>query len=185
MKKPLKSKPSARKTPAKRTAQLGTKTPASAKPAPANTKPPINVSALARQHGISRETIRVWKNEGVDISDEKAVADRVSKMPGRDPSTTVGEGESYCEARTRRMSADADRAEFQAKQQAGELVSLAAVEDAMQQLGSEMRSRLLGWSGILPPMLEGLDAARIQAILRTKITELLTQIHENSPLGKV
>jgi hypothetical protein len=184
MKKALKSKPSAPKPPAKRSARVGTKTPASAKPAPANTKPAINVSALARQHGISRETIRVWKNEGVDISDEKAVADRVSKMPGRDPSSTVGEGESYCEARTRRMRADADRSELNARQQAGELVSLAAVEDAMAQLGSEMRSRLLAWIGTLPPMLEGLDAARIQAILREKVTDILTQIHENSPLKK-
>jgi hypothetical protein len=33
-------------------------------------------------------------------------------------------------------------------------------------------------------MLEGLDAARIQAILREKVTELLASIHENSPWEK-
>ena len=180
MKKALQSKTKPRKPPAKRTAQLGTKTPASANSGAAS----ANQSELARRHGVSRETIRVWKNEGVDLTNPSAVADRVSKMPGRDPSATAGTGESYCDARTRRMSAVADLAELNARQQAGELVSLAAVEDAMAELGSELRSRLLSWIGILPPMLEGLDAARIQAILREKVTDILTQIHENSPLKK-
>jgi hypothetical protein len=177
MKKPPKTsrKPSA--PPAKSKPALGTKTPASAKSAPAN----ANQSELARRHGVSRETIRVWKNEGVDLTNPSAVADRVSKMPGRDPSATAGTGESYCDARTRRMSAVADRAELTAKREAGELVSLGAVEDAMAQLGSELRSRLLSWIGNLPPQLEGLDAARIQAILREKVTELLASIHENAP----
>jgi transposase-like protein len=184
MKKALKSKPSARKPPAKRPARVGSKTPASAKPAPAIAKPAINVSAIARQHGVSRETIRVWKNEGLDLTDPSAVADRVSKMPGRDPDATVGEGESLAEAKTRRARADADRAELTAKREAGELVSLAQVEDAMSQLGAEMRSRLLSWIGVLPPMLEGLDASRIQAIMRSKVTELLESIHSNDPWKK-
>jgi transposase-like protein len=178
MKKALQSKPRAHKPPAKPKPPVGSKTPASAKSGHA-----INVSAIAREHGISRETLRVWKSEGLDLTDPSAIADRVSKMPGRDQGAT-GEGESLTAAKTRRARADADRAEIIARQQAGELVSLAQVEDAMSQLGFEMRSRLLSWIGNLPPQLEGLDAARIQAIMREKVTELLASIHENSPWEK-
>jgi transposase-like protein len=176
MKKPLKSKPEPSAPPAKRPAPVGRKTPASAKSGAAK----ANQSELARRHGVSRETIRAWRTEGLDISDEKAVADRVARMPGRDPDAT-GEGESLAEAKRRRAVADANRAEVIARRESGELVSLAQVEDAMSQLGFEMRSRLLSWIGNLPPMLEGLDAARIQAILREKVTELLASIHENAP----
>ena len=184
MKKPLKSKPAARKPPAKRPAPLGSKTPASAKPAPAIGKPAINVPAIAREHGISRETLRAWRLEGVDLTDQAAVADRVSKMPGRDPDATTGEGESLSEAKTRRARADADRAEIIARRESGSVIDVVAVEELMTQLGAELRSRLLSWIGVLPPMLEGLDASRIQAILREKVTELLASIHENSPLKK-
>ncbi len=183
MKKALKSKPRARKTPAKRPAPVGSTTPASAKSGPAIAKPAINVSAIAREHGISRETLRVWKSEGLDLTDPSAVADRVSKMPGRDQGAT-GEGESLTAAKTRRARADADRAEIIARRESGSVIDVVAVEELMTQLGAEMRSRLLSWIGTLPPMLEGLDAARIQAILRAKVTELLASIHENSPWKK-
>ena len=176
MKKALKSKPRAHKPPARSKPPLGSKPPASAKPGPAI----ANQSELARRHGVSRETIRAWRLEGVDLTDSSAIADRVSKMRARDQDAT-GQGESLAAAKTRRARADADRAELTAKREAGELVSIAAVEDAMSQLGFEMRSRLLGWIGTLPPMLEGLDACRIQAIMRAKVTELLASIHENAP----
>jgi transposase-like protein len=181
MKTPLKIKPSARKPPAKSKPPLGSKTPKNAKSAPAI----ANLSELARRHGVSRETLRKWRSEGLDISDEKAVASRVSLKNGRDQDSTTGEGESLAEAKTRRARADADRSEIVARQAAGSVIDVTDVEELFTQLGAELRSRILGWIGVLPPMLEGLDACRIQAILRTKVTELLTQIHENSPLGKV
>jgi transposase-like protein len=179
MKKALQSKPKPRKPPARSKPPLGSKQAASAKPGPA-----INVSAIAREHGISRETLRVWKSEGLDLTDPSAVADRVSKMPGRDPDATGGTGESYCEARTRRMRADADRAELNARQQAGELVSLAQVEDAMAELGHELKSRLIALPQELAVVLAGLPESKIHAILKSRINDILTQIHENSPLEK-
>jgi transposase-like protein len=184
MKKPLKIKPSARKTPAKRPAPVGSTTPASAKSGPAIAKPTINASAIAREHGVSRETLRVWRSEGLDLTDQAAVADRVSKMPGRDPGRTAGIGESYSEARTRRMRADADRAELNARQQAGELVSLAQVEDAMAELGHELKSRLIALPQELAVVLAGLPESKIHAILKNRINDILTQIHESSPLEK-
>jgi transposase-like protein len=178
MKKALQSKPKPSKPPAKSKPPLGSKTSKTAKPGAA-----INVSAIAREHGISRETLRVWKSEGLDLTDPSAIADRVSKMPGRDPDAPA-EGETYSQARTRRMRADADRAELNARQQAGELVSLAEVEDAMAQLGFEMKARLLSLPQELAVVLAGLGEVKIHEILKSRIHEILTQIHENSPLEK-
>jgi tetrahydromethanopterin S-methyltransferase subunit A len=179
MKKALQSKPKPRKPPARSKPPLGSKQAAIAKPAPAI----ANLSQLARDHNVSRETLRAWRLEGVDLTDPSAIADRVSKMPGRDQGAT-GEGESLTAAKTRRARADADRAEIIARRESGSVIDVVAVEELMTQLGAEMRSRLLSWIGTLPPMLEGLDAARIQAIMRAKVTELLSSIHENSPWEK-
>jgi phage terminase Nu1 subunit (DNA packaging protein) len=105
-------------------------------------------------------------------------------MPGRDQDATGGTGESYSEARTRRMRADADRAELNSRQQAGELVSLAAIEDAMAELGHELKSRLIALPQELAVVLAGLPESKIHAILKSRINDILTQIHENSPLEK-
>jgi hypothetical protein len=144
---------------------------------------PVNISQLARDHGVSRETIRKLRTNGIDLSDDKAVCDGLaaSKAQAAAPAPTDG-SESLLEAKRRRAIADADRAEVIARRESGEVIAVADVEELMTRLGAEMRSRLLSWIGTLPPQLEGLDAARIQRLLREKITDLLTSIHENSPI---
>jgi hypothetical protein len=150
-----------------------------------NPLPPVNISKLARDHGTSRETIRKLRTNGIELSDSKAVADALacSRAKSTSPAPTGG-GETLLEAKRRRAVADADRAEIVARRESGEVIEVAAVEELMTRLGAEMRSRLLSWVGNLPPQLEGLDASRIQPIMRHKITELLTSIHENSPAPK-
>jgi hypothetical protein len=151
---------------------------------PANPPAPApNISQLARDHGTSRETIRKLRTNGVSLADDKAVAagiacSRAAKLP---PAPTDGV-ESLVEAKRRRAVAEADRAEILAKRESGSVIAVSDVEELMTRLGAEMRSRLLSWIGTLPPMLEGLDASRIQPIMREKITEILTAIHENSPI---
>ncbi len=148
--------------------------------------PAPNISQLARDHKVSRETIRKLRTNGIDLSDAKAVADglacsRAAKLP---PAPTPGDGESYSEAKRRRAVADADRAEVIARRESGEVIAVADVEELMNRLGAEMRSRLLSWVGTLPPQLEGMNASRIQSIMREKISEILTAIHENLPNSK-
>jgi hypothetical protein len=152
-------------------------------------KPPApapNVSALARDHRVSRETIRKLRTNGVNLADNKAVADalacgRAAKSP---PPPAADGTETLFEAKRRRAIADANRAEIQAARESGAVIEVSSVEEVMVQIGAEMRSRLLSWIGTLPPQLEGLDAARIQRLLREKIAELLTSIHENKPSSK-
>ena len=156
--------------------------PARKKPLPPAPAP--NISALARDHGVSRETIRKLRTNGIGLGDDKAVADAIacSRARSTPPAPSPADGESFAEARRRRAIADADRAEIIAKRESGSVIEVAAVEEIFNQLGAEMRSRLLSWIGTLPPQLEGLDAARIQRLLREKITDLLTSIHTNSPI---
>ena len=145
----------------------------------------ISQVAMAALAGVSVKTLLQWRKlEGVDITDKAAVLSRaaVAKRKEPPPAAPTDGGESYTEAKRRRAVADADRAEVIARRESGEVIAVAAVEELMTRLGSEMRSRLLSWVGSLPPQLEGLDASRIQRLLREKITDLLTSIHENSPI---
>ena len=150
------------------------------------TAPAVNVSALARDHGTSRETIRKLRANGIELSDSKAIADALSCSRARiaPPAPSPTDGETFAEARRRRAVADANFAELRAKRESGAVVDLANVEASFAALGAEMRSRLLSWIGTLPTQLEGLDAARIQRLLRQKITDLLTAIHGNEPIPK-
>ncbi len=147
--------------------------------------PPVNISQLARDHGTSRETIRKLRLDGIDLADDKAVAAGLacSRAKSTSPAPTGG-GETLLEAKRRRAVADADRSEIVARRESGAVIEVAAVAEVMTRLGAEMRSRLLSWVGNLPPQLEGLDACRIQAVMRDKITELLTSIHNNSTIPK-
>ena len=148
--------------------------------------PPVNVSQLARDHGVSRETIRKLRENGIDLADGKAVADGLAASKARisTPAPITGDGETLLEANRRRAVADADRAEVQAARESGSVIAVSDVEELMNRLGAEMRSRLLSWVGTLPPQLEGLAACRIQAVMRDKITELLEGIHKNAPIPK-
>ena len=150
------------------------------------TAPAVNVSQLARDHGTSRETIRKLRTNGIELSDSKAVSDALSCSRARiaPPAPSPTDGETFAEARRRRAVADANRAEVLAARESGSVIEVAAVEASFAALGAEMRSRLLSWIGTLPTQLEGLDAARIQRLLREKITDLLTAIHGNEPIPK-
>jgi hypothetical protein len=148
------------------------------------TAPAPNISAIARNHKVSRETIRKLRTNGIDLADGKAVADglacgRAAKSP---PAPSPADGESYSEARRRRAVADADKAEVIARRESGSVIEVAAVEEIFNQLGAEMRSRLLGWRGDLVVELEGLSGPKIAAVLDRRICELLERIHTNSPI---
>ena len=158
---------------------------------PARKKPskppaaPVNISALARAHGVSRETIRKLRTNGIDLSDGKAVADGLACSKAASPAPAPPDGtETLLEAKRRRAVADANRAEVIARRESGEVIEVAAVEALMVEIGATMRSRLLGWRSDLVHELEGGTGQQIFAALDKRITELLTAIHTNSPIKK-
>jgi len=149
---------------------------------PESMKP--NISALARLHGISRQTLATWQREGIDISNPQAIAERKLTMRGK-PSATLEPppapgAETIAEARRRRAVADADFAELRAQREAGTLVDLATVEASFAALGHQMRAHLLALPVAAAAELEGLDAAGIAAALRKHVIEILAQLYAQS-----
>ena len=142
-----------------------------------------NVSALSRQHGISRQTLATWKREGIDIANSQAVAERKLTMRGKPsaiPEAQAPGAETIAEARRRRAVADANFAELRAKREAGALIDLATVEASFAALGHQMRAHLLALPVAAAAELEGLPAAGIAAALRRHVVEILTLLYAQS-----
>jgi DNA-binding transcriptional MerR regulator len=137
---------------------------------------------LSKMSGVSVKTLRTWaKDEGLDLGNIPAVMTRAGKVE-RD--VAPDGSETYSDARRRKMIAEANRTELTAQREAGELVSLAAIEDAMAELGHELKSRLIALPQELAVVLAGLGEVKIHEILKSRIHEILKEIHENSPLEK-
>jgi hypothetical protein len=147
----------------------------------------VNISKLARDHQVSRETIRKLRENGISLADDKAVAAGLAcsraKSTAPAPSPTDG-GESFAEAKRRRAVADANRAEVIASRESGAVIAVADVEALMVEIGATMRSRLLSMRSDLVVELEGRSGAQIYAALDKRITALLEGIHRNSPIPK-
>ncbi len=143
----------------------------------------MNLSALAREFKVSRQTIAAWEREGIDLHDHKAIAERKLRMPGKSSAVeTPPPGvESITEAKRRRAVALADSAELTAAQQAGKLIDLASVEQAFAAIGYAVRGRVLALPATLVPDLEGRSPAQIHETLTKAFDQLLDEIHNNHP----
>jgi phage terminase Nu1 subunit (DNA packaging protein) len=153
-----------------------------------NIMSPPTLSAIARHQKISRNTLQRWRDQGLDITDDKAVAARklTMRQPGTSDTAAAPPGsESYAEAKRRRASADANLAEMKAAQQMGKLIDLATVEQAFAEIGFVLRARLLALPSNLVAELEGLTGAQIHKVLQNHVHQLLNDLHENSPIEKL
>ena len=150
---------------------------------------PPTLSAIARHHSISRNTLQRWRDQGLDLTDEKAVAERVSTMRKPSSAETASPppdgSESYAEAKRRRAVADATVAELKAGQAAGRLIDLAEVEQAFAEIGFILRARVLALPANLVSELEGLTASQIHSTLKKHVHQLLHDLHENSPIDRL
>jgi phage terminase Nu1 subunit (DNA packaging protein) len=148
-----------------------------------------NLSAIARHHSISRNTLQRWRDCGLDLADEKAVAERVSTMRKPSSAETASPppagSESYADAKTRRARADANLAELKAGQAAGRLIDLAEVEQAFAEIGFVVRARLLALPSNMVSELEGLTASQIHSTLKKHVHQLLHDLHKNSPIDRL
>ena len=147
------------------------------------------LSAIARHHNISRNTLQRWRDQGLDLADDKAVNDRVATMRRPDATDTASPppagSESYAEAKRRKAVADATVAELKAGQAAGRLIDLAEVELAFAEIGFVLRARLLALPSNLVSELEGLTASQIHSTIKKNVHQLLHDLHENSPIDRL
>ena len=141
--------------------------------------PPL--AALAREHGISRETLRRWRDSGIDVQDAAAVAARVALAK-------VADAETLADLKRRKLRLEAERLETIVAREKAELVPMAEVREFIIVITQTYRAALNALCGVLPGELEGLSAAAIQKVLIRRCDEILTQISENkfttAPYGK-
>lgn len=121
------------------------------------------IAAIARESGISRQSVSAWVKEGLDLADKAAVAARVAQARGRETGR-----EDYQQARLRKISAEADRQQIAAKREAGELVPFAGIAAEGEAVGRAVRQMQERLVSELPPMLAGRGAGEIAKILKTE-----------------
>jgi hypothetical protein len=136
--------------------------------------PPPNISALARKHAVSRETIRKLRENGVNLADERAVTHALAVSKARKPAPPPADGsESYTEARRRREIANANRAEILADRERGRFVEVAEAHAVISLLDHCV---CLIWKGVgreLPNYLDGLNASQMVKAIDRFVDEVL------------
>jgi len=122
-------------------------------------KPAVNLSELARKTGITRQTLRQWQADGIDLADPAQLASRIEAMrrnaaPG-----------SLSEARLRKVLLECERLEFQLERERGEwcqVTEAKAVIDLLDivtaQIWKTAPREIPGW-------LDGVPTARMQRTL--------------------
>jgi len=119
----------------------------------------VNLSALAREHGVSRESLRLWQLEGVNLSSPAAIAERRARMKTAAPGGIVA-------ARIAKLELEAERLRLRVEAERGLLVSAAEVHADACRIGVIVRQSLTkAATSDLPPLLAGRTAAEVSVLL--------------------
>ena len=121
--------------------------------------------------GTSRESLRNWAKEGIDITDEAAVRARAAHVEKR-----VADSEDMAEVKLRKLRAEADLKEHELQVERGLFVSKDEVVTEGVRMGVTIKGVFLKLSSDMTPILAGRPAAEIKKALdkyaREKLTEL-------------
>ena len=134
-------------------------------------RPSGSVKLLAESLGISSRHCRDLLDTGMPLDPQAATAWRERKGTGDSDSA-----ETLRLERIKLVMAQREKIQTENLERQKLLVPSADVREAMLQAGSHIKMALLTMANTVPPELEGLDAARIQKILRTAIMEILTHL---------
>ena len=138
---------------------------------PAKSKPveDPNISAIARQYNLSRTTLMRWRDQGLDLSDDAAVAAKVASSKA---------APSDCEKDTkhRKLSAEADILEHKLAVQRGEYVSAVEMKNEGLRIAAAVKGVFLRMPDDLPPQLAGHTAAEVKKRLKKYALEKLTEL---------
>jgi transposase-like protein len=126
----------------------------------------INLSALAREHGVSRESLRLWALEGVNLSNPTEIAERRARMKTAAPPSIVA-------ARIAKLELEAERLRLRVEAERGLLVSADEVQADARRIGCLVRQSLnKAASQDLPPLLAGRTAAEVSVLLARYFRDL-------------
>jgi len=85
---------------------------------------------------------------------------------------------TYNDARTLKVQIDALRAGYALEMEQERYCSMMQIEDGMDGIAAVVRNAIKRLEADLPPMLEGLDAAKMKSIIGEKTAEVIQIIHD-------
>jgi DNA-binding XRE family transcriptional regulator len=126
--------------------------------------------------GTSRESLRKWGKEGVDITDETAVRARAAQVEKR-----VESNEDMGAVKLRKLKAEADLKEHELEVERGRYVSQESQRADGQKLGLVLQGMLLKMSGDLTPILAGRPAGEVKKAIDKYAREKLVELSQYAP----
>ena len=136
-----------------------------------------SLTKKAERLGIPRQTLAIWRDDGLDIDDDRAVRKRMRERPGED-----GNVENSEETKLRKLTAEADILEHKLAVQRGEFVSKESQLAEGMKIGMAVKGVMLRMESDLVPRLAGRKSSEVAKIIReysrAKLTEL--SLYESS-----
>ena len=159
----------------------------------------------ADQIGIARSKLQKWKADGVDIFDDDAVRDKIASLqklppnlndqfiprisaPDIDPAEldieaiikSLGEADDKNTAQTIKLKIDGLFNAYKLREAAGKYVSRSTVEEALIRIGAAVKAAIMRMEADLPPMLDGMEPASMQTVIKGKVDEVLLTLSEET-----
>jgi hypothetical protein len=132
---------------------------------------PTTQREMAQSVGVSLQTLKNWRKEGVDIADLRAVQARAAIMAQNGKETEDMQG-----VKLRKLKAEADLKEHELEVERGKVVSKEQVLSEGMKMGMVVKSVFLKLSSDLTPILAGRPAGEVKKALdkyaREKLVEL-------------
>tara|TARA_R110002111_G_scaffold84879_1_gene133284 strand:+ start:22 stop:459 length:438 start_codon:yes stop_codon:yes gene_type:complete len=132
---------------------------------------PESITKKAERLGVARQTLAIWRDDGLDLDDERAVRKRMRERPGAD-----GNAENSEETKLRKLTAEADILEHKLAVQRGEFVSKESQLAEGMKIGMAVKGVMLRMESDLVPRLAGRKSSEVAKIIReysrAKLTEL-------------
>jgi hypothetical protein len=126
--------------------------------------------------GTSRESLRKWGKEGIDITDESAVRARAAQVDKR-----TANHEDLAEVKLRKLKAEADLKEHELEVERGRFVSQESQRADGQKLGLVLQGMLLKMAGDLTPILAGRPAGEVKKAIDKYAREKLVELSQYAP----
>ncbi len=126
--------------------------------------------------GTSRESLRKWGKEGIDITDEAAVRARAAQVDKR-----VASNEDMAEVKLRKLRAEADLKEHELEVERGRYVSQESQRADGQKLGLVLQGMFMKMPDDLTPILAGRPAGEVKKAIQKYAREKLVELSQYAP----
>ena len=165
-------------------------------------------NARAAEIGVSVETLSGFARGGTDIFDDAQIRAKLARMrnappnlkpgwlpqvnpltePGDDPTqidieAIIGRLSGVTDkhqAQTIKLQIDGLINAYKLREAAGKYVSRTKVEEDLIRIGAAVKGAILRMEADLPPMLEGMNPAQMQKVIREKTEEILNALSDAS-----